>query len=344
VSGVDVNELTIADEVANVGARRPHVVLLGAGASRAALPEGDRNGLPVPLLRDVAKELDLVEQFPPDLQQLAVDNFEAAYSQLHDRDAQSLPAIDEAVRGFFARIELPDHSTLYDQLVVSLRPKDAVFTFNWDPLLLQAWQRVFAAGVRELPQLHFLHGNVSVGYCPTEFVPGPAGSICSCGERRLDSPLLFPVEHKNYQANAFIESEWRAARAFLEGALFFTVFGYSAPVTDVEAIQLLKEGWGDAKDRQFEQTEVINRPRASEDELRATWDPSFIRTTSRFTGRSASRGWPTILGVRLRRFIASTSRRSSLTTTRCPTSEVHSLNSSPAESCCLLLPVGVRTL
>lgn len=56
-----------------------------------------------------------------------------------------------------------------------------------------------------------------------------------------------------------------------------TVFGYSAPKTDVEAIALLKEGWGDPDERNMEQTEIINRPGADRDELRDTWAP-FIHT------------------------------------------------------------------
>ena len=40
----------------------------------------------------------------------------------------------------------------------------------------------------------------------------------------------------------------------------FTIFGYSAPKTDVEAIDLLKQAWGAIGDRNLEQTEIINRP------------------------------------------------------------------------------------
>jgi hypothetical protein len=54
-----------------------------------------------------------------------------------------------------------------------------------------------------------------------------------------------------------------------------TVFGYSAPKTDVEAIALLKEGWGANRDRDLEQIEVIDIK--SEDDLLKTWD-EFIHT------------------------------------------------------------------
>lgn len=56
-----------------------------------------------------------------------------------------------------------------------------------------------------------------------------------------------------------------------------TIFGYSAPKTDLEAIKLLKEGWGNNEIRNMEQTEIINRPGSDHDALRKTWD-TFIHT------------------------------------------------------------------
>jgi hypothetical protein len=55
------------------------------------------------------------------------------------------------------------------------------------------------------------------------------------------------------------------------------VFGYSAPKTDVEAVDLMKEAWGQVEERRLEQTEIIARPGADHDELHKTWDP-FIHT------------------------------------------------------------------
>jgi len=253
----------------------------GAGASKAALPNGDRHGRQVPLLRDVAAELDLALRFPEDLRDLAGSDFEAAYSRLHDRDLTLTAEIDEQVREYFAQLELPAQPTIYDALLLSLRDKDAVFTFNWDPFLFQAHLRLQESGVpaASLPTIWFLHGNVAVGYCPNhEQVRGNPGARCRhCGTTLLPSRLLFPVEHKDYQDGAMIEREWATAHEFLRRAFMFTVFGYSAPVTDVEAKQLLKDAWGDVEDRQLEQTEIINRPGADHDELRELWSP-FIHT------------------------------------------------------------------
>lgn len=38
-----------------------------------------------------------------------------------------------------------------------------------------------------------------------------------------------------------------------------TIFGYSAPISDVEAITIMKEAWGNPeKDKQFTQLELID--------------------------------------------------------------------------------------
>ena len=86
---MDSSVVTVEQEIADVSQARPHVVLIGAGASRAALPQGEKHGRPVPLLRDVAQELSLVDCFPDDLKSLAKTDFEAAYSRLFDRGAGS---------------------------------------------------------------------------------------------------------------------------------------------------------------------------------------------------------------------------------------------------------------
>lgn len=274
-------EVTVQQEIDAALRAAPHVVLLGAGASKAALPNGDLHGRQVPLLRDVATELDLASRFPEDLRHLAGSDFEAAYSRMHDRDAELTAGIDELVREYFAQLELPVEPTIFDALLLSLRDKDAVFTFNWDPFLFQAHLRLQRAGVpgSSLPTIWFLHGSVAVGYClQHEQVRGVSGARCwHCGNTLMSSRLLFPVEHKDYQDGSMIEREWAAAQEYLRHAFMFTVFGYSAPMTDVEAKQLLTDAWGDIEDRRMEQTEIINRPGADHDELRELWSP-FIHT------------------------------------------------------------------
>lgn len=274
------HEVSVEQEIANPFPGKPHVLLLGAGASKAALPNGDKNGRDVPLLRDVAENLKLVDLFPDDLKDLAIQDFEAAYSRLHELgQSDELSKIDSLVRDYFSDLELPDEPNIYDVINLSLRDKDAIFTFNWDPFLMQSRIRLAKLGLTtSFPKLFFLHGNVMVGYCEIDRASGLVGRPCSrCRKPFMPSQLLYPVENKDYQSDSFIKREWEAARHYLKGCLMFTVFGYSAPTTDKEAIELLKKGWGDNNERAMEQTEIINRPGADHDKLRETWDP-FIHT------------------------------------------------------------------
>lgn len=277
---MDDREVTVEQEIQNTSMGRPHFVLLGAGASKAALPNGDKYGRQVPLLRDVAEELNLVQFFPDELRTLARDNFESAYSSLCDTgNEEALIKINDLVHGYFSALELPDEPNLYDIINLSLRDKDAIFTFNWDPFLMQSRIRLAKMGITtKFPKLFFLHGNVTVGYCENDDTSGLVGVRCSrCGDIFKPSQLLFPVEHKDYQSDPFIKREWSAAQYYLKNCMMFTVFGYSAPITDKEAIDLLKNGWGDIEDRNMEQTEIINRPGSDHNQLKDTWE-QFIHT------------------------------------------------------------------
>ncbi|WIG58336.1 MAG: hypothetical protein OJF49_001081 [Ktedonobacterales bacterium] len=273
-------EVTVEQEIAMILQGKPHILLLGAGASKAALPNGDKHGRAVPLLREVAEDLTLVDIFPDDLKGLAVRDFEAAYSKLFDqRSSDELGKIDTRIREYFSSFELPDEPNLYDVINLSLRDKDAIFTFNWDPFLVQSQRRLAKRGITtRLPKLFFLHGNVAVGFCTKDSTSGLVGRPCSrCHQPFSPSVLLFPVEHKDYQSDSFIAREWEAARQYFRDCFMLSVFGYSAPTTDQEAIDLLKKGWGDISERAMEQTEIINRPGADRDKLRQTWAP-FIHT------------------------------------------------------------------
>ena len=267
----------MAEETADTSATRPHVLLLGAGASRAALPNGDKNGVAVPLLREVAADLALAQLFPDDLRELADEDFEAAYSRLAVSGAD-VTDLDAKVRDYFSRLELPDEANLYDLLHLCLREKDAIFTFNWDPFLLQSRVRLARLNVGKFPRPFFLHGNVLAGYCLDDAVSGLVGDRCrTCGKPFAPSKLLFPVEQKNYNDDPFIAREWEALRAYLDAAFMFTIFGYSAPTTDVEAVDLLKGGWGTPAERNMEQMEILNRPGANHQELADKWEP-FIHS------------------------------------------------------------------
>jgi hypothetical protein len=189
------------------------------------------------------------------------DDFEALYSGLLSSDDQRdlLQELERAVYDYFAALRLPDGPTLYDHLVLSLRPKDVIASFNWDPLLWQALCRnaEFARG----PSVLYLHGNVAVGYC-TNHEPATLtswGARCSsCDERAKPSRLLYPVNQKRYTDDPGIAACWRALARYLEDAFLLTIFGYCAPTTDAEAVDLMKQAWGDPKRRELEQIEIID--------------------------------------------------------------------------------------
>ena len=65
-------------------AGRPHVVILGAGASRAAFLNGDRNEEILPLMKDLAKVVGVEDA----LQEWGIDcgrNFEDVFSELYEK-------------------------------------------------------------------------------------------------------------------------------------------------------------------------------------------------------------------------------------------------------------------
>jgi hypothetical protein len=212
------------------------------------------------------------------------EGFEELYSRLY-RAAKSprlLAKLESAICSYFSNMELPDRPTLYDHLVLSLREKDAIATFNWDPFLWQACTRnERCAG---LPHTLFLHGNVAVGYCLRDRKKGPVGGLCSVCRRPFErSPLLWPIEQKDYASDPYIASEWETLRRCLKDAYLLTIFGYGAPSSDLEAIRLMKEGWGHPSQRALEEVEIIDV--VPEEELRRRWEP-FIHTHHYRTWRS----------------------------------------------------------
>lgn len=146
--------------------QRPHVVILGAGASRAAFPDGDGNGRQIPVMNDLVKLIDLGELLQSTGLEWRDRNFEEVYANLRSDDTYQKVAdtVEDKVRIYFAEMQLPGQACLYDHLLLSLRSKDAIATFNWDPFLMDAYRR--NVHVRELPHMLFLHGCVRAGLCP----------------------------------------------------------------------------------------------------------------------------------------------------------------------------------
>lgn len=263
--------------------QRPHLVLLGAGASRAAFPKGEKNGLIPPLMNDF---FDIVEDLSDCLEKYGVEyekkDFEDVYSSMYENSKYDgiRTDVEEIVYNYFARMELPDEPTLYDHLILSLTGRDVIATFNWDPFIWQAMCRNYnrVGGIHNLPRPIYLHGNTAVGICAKheKVQIGRKWGICGkCGERLERPKLLFPIKQKDYNADIFIKSSWHDVKLFLQDAFMFTIFGYGAPSSDVEAIKLLREGWGDRYQRSMEEIEVIDI--LEENVLCERWD-KFIHS------------------------------------------------------------------
>ncbi len=251
----------------------PHVVLLGAGASRAAFPNGDRSRR-LPLMNDIVEVL----QIGPLLERAGISdsNLEGVYDVLARTPAYSeiRAELESTIDRYFSSLSLPDLVTAYDELLLCLRPKDIVATFNWDPLLVQAYRR--NAHLRDLPYIAFLHGNVSIGSCAKDRQKGYSWQSCVvCGAPLQRSPLLFPIRDKNYRRDPFIANEWAELEVRLKQAFIFTIFGYSAPAADAAARELLHQYVGGNPSWEFAQVELVDiRERK---ELEDSWQTLFVR-------------------------------------------------------------------
>ena len=183
----------------------PHVVILGAGASKAAMPQGDKFGNAIPLMDDLPnilgnnwKEL-LQEAQPPQ------GNFENTFSWIRNNGEfePQLSKIECLIENYLRVLELPDHPTIYDYLVLGLRGKDVIATFNWDPFLMQAHRR--NRNVAELPDIRFLHGSVAFATCTDHDVLGTPFERCpECDYKLGRGRLFFPGGDKDYAKDSII--------------------------------------------------------------------------------------------------------------------------------------------
>lgn len=254
---------------------KPNLVILGAGASIQAFPNGDKNGRKLPSMADLCKVAGIEKK----LAALGIDedqsDFEAVYSRLcaDRRSATVLREIEDRIRDYFSDMKLPEYPTLYDHLLLSLRPHDLVATFNWDPLLFDSWMRLRDVhSLDQLPEIAFLHGNVRVGYCLKDKQWGWVERICPyCDQQLKPMPLLYPIGSKDYESDIFVRDAWQRLRGYLEEAFSVTIFGYSAPSTDQVAFETMRGAWKQAGERQFETIFIIDTKQ--ENEIVNTWSP-----------------------------------------------------------------------
>lgn len=308
-SDKESDNIDLEKQINNPSIDTPHLVILGAGASRAACPNGDKNGKKLPLMKELGEVLDINSILKNYGVSFDGGNFEEFYSNLviEHKNQEVISKVEHAVYEYFSSLEIPDEPTVYDYLVLSLRAKDVIATFNWDPLLFQALSRNKKF---PLPYVWFLHGNVSVGICLEHRAMGPTGTNClHCGELFTPSKLLYPIKDKDYSNDLFISAQWKLLEKALEEAFIFTIFGYSAPTTDAKAIDIMKKIWRKLGEREREEVEIINIE--NRDRLYDSWEPFIVRShyrildnyfdsiTSNWPRRSCERIWDQFFMLRL---------------------------------------------
>ena len=248
----------------------PHVVILGAGASKQAFQRGDANERKVPLMNELPEILgdpwrELVEGA-----NLEGADFEFQFTKLRENaTCQSrLYEIESMLLEYFSSLALPDDPTIYDYLILGLREKDVIATFNWDPFLMLAHARNRA--VSKLPEIRFLHGCVQYASCPDHDVLGQPRERCPmCSEPLVKSSIMFPHGDKDYARDGIIARDWDFVTKRLKEAFHLTIFGYSGPQTDYKAKKLLLNGWKQTPMRRVSHVEIIDNGDA--DDLRRNW-------------------------------------------------------------------------
>jgi hypothetical protein len=186
-----------------------HVVILGTGAIIASsYRNSELHGKKLPSMEnfiDLVCLNDIVQTLP---KHLLAQNFEELNSKLHKDNPQSdkILEIERKIYDYFKDMQLPNEPTIYDYLVLSLRPKDLIATFNRDPFLYQAFFR--NGTIADMPYLYFLHGTLALGYSKEDKRSGPAGWYSKATKNYFKpTRLLYPVDQKNYNQDEFISKE-----------------------------------------------------------------------------------------------------------------------------------------
>jgi hypothetical protein len=253
----------------------PHLVILGAGSSLASFPKGDANGNGLPLMNSIVDILSLNKLLDDAGIKYSNKGFEELYSDLslNSKFINITNLIEEKIYEYFFHMKLPPNPTIYDYLILSLREKDLIATFNWDPLLLQALRR--NGKIKKPPQIAFLHGNVAVGCCSNCKILGfMYNKFChKCLKPFSRMKLLYPVKQKDYSNDSVIKDQWTLFKHHLKHAYFLTIYGYSAPESDIDAKNIMLDIWKNNQTLKLAEVEIIDIKQ--EEELEEKWEDFF---------------------------------------------------------------------
>ncbi len=256
-----------------------HLIILGAGATCAAFPDGDASGRAIPAMNKFMEKTGLIEKFSDVREEInAEPNLEDLFSKWSENPSRKTHRenLEKEIRGYLTNLESTGMN-LYVKLLLSLTDRDVIATFNWDPLLAQIYRKLSCEITEDLPHLLFLHGNVAMGYCPHCRRTGYLHDKCGgCDNDFAEMSLLYPVKNKNYNENIYyIRSAWEDLGKALAKASVITFFGYSAPVSDTAAQNMMNEAFRQDPLRNIVEFQLINT--ADETELRNSYGDFNIK-------------------------------------------------------------------
>ncbi|MCH9008527.1 hypothetical protein IIA29_11075, partial [candidate division KSB1 bacterium] len=86
----------------------PQIVILGAGASVAAFPAGDKNGRTLPLMNDFTQILNLGPLFEEYEIEYVGRNFEEIYDEIHSAPGKKrlVQAVNRVVEEYFSEFQI----------------------------------------------------------------------------------------------------------------------------------------------------------------------------------------------------------------------------------------------
>jgi len=261
----------------------PHVVILGAGASIAMTNRNQElSGKGLPSMNNLVEKVGLSRLLDDNNIKYENENFEVLFTKLKSNSKYNnlTNKIEKIIYDYFYSMKISNEVTIYDYLIMSLTEHDVIATFNWDPFLVQALARC-STFTHKLPRTVYLHGNVGTGVCYKDNTVGHIDAKCSkCNKPFKSTQLLYPIGEKDYTSNPLIKSEWKMLQYFMETAYYITIFGYSAPVSDYKAKELLLNTWKSNKSMEIAEMEIVDIQES--EKLLKTWN-DFIFNDHGFT-------------------------------------------------------------
>lgn len=232
-----------------------HLVILGAGSTIATIPNGDKNGEFSYTLANLLNDRCFISFVKKaQVKGFQTSDVEDLCNQLYKENKPFYDEFESLVRTKYASLELPEEFTILDRLVLSLTSNDAIVSFNWDDLVIQAYQRMSRYVPEEmLPILAFPHGNAQAvynnkHYTSKRIVTNPIW---------FDSPLNMPVNEIDYKSDIFIGSQWKILDFYIRNAQMITFFGYRGPDSDEQDLKHLEELF--AKNKICDKIEIIDK-------------------------------------------------------------------------------------